>query len=169
MSYVNKMLLPDERIIYIATIHWIIFIPGLILTAIGGIGGYYAYEVTGLFVSPSMLPVFGKMAAGAAFVCSLAGLGLLIGAFIRQTATELAVTNRRIVAKYGFISRSTFEIINSRITGVNFDQSIMGRLFGYGTILVHGAGGDLSPFDVIAHPQLFQRALMDEMEHGRNR
>jgi uncharacterized membrane protein YdbT with pleckstrin-like domain len=85
---------------------------------------------------------------------------------VRQSSTELAITNRRLIAKYGFISRATFEIMINRVTGVNFDQTVMGRILGYGTILVHGAGGDISPFDVVANPQLFQRALMDVLEHG---
>jgi len=167
MSYLSKMLLPDERVVYIATLHWIIFVPGLCMTALGGFAGFYSYDLVGFFMGPSMVPVFGRVVAGVAFVMALAGLGLLIGALIRQSATELAITNRRLIAKYGFISRSTFEIMINRVTGANFDQTITGRLLGYGTILVHGAGGDISPFDVVSNPQLFQRALMDVLEHGR--
>ena len=165
MSYVTKMLLPDERLVYIATLHWVIFVPGLCLTLLGGFVGFYCYDIVGAFMGPSMAPVMGRAVAGVAFVFSLAGLGLLIGASIRQSATELAITNRRLIAKYGFISRSTFEIMINRVTGVNFDQSIMGRILGYGTVLVHGAGGDISPFDIVSNPALFQRALMDVLEH----
>jgi hypothetical protein len=167
MSYLQKTLLPDERIIYIAVIHWIVFVPGIVLTVIGGIGGFYSYDLVGLILGPSMVPLFGRIVAAISFVFALMGLGLLIGAIVRQSSTEIAVTNRRIVAKYGFISRATFEILVNRITGVNFDQSIMGRVLGYGTVLVHGAGGDISPVDVVSNPQLFQRALMDVMEHQR--
>ena len=167
MSYLQKQLLPDERIIHIATLHWIIFVPGLSLTLIGGTGGFFSYDLVGLFLGPSMVPLLGRIISGVSLVFALAGLGLLLGALVRQSATELAITNRRLIAKYGFISRSTFEIMINRVTGVNFDQSIMGRVFGYGTVLVHGAGGDVSPFDIVANPQLFQRALMDAVEHGR--
>ena len=55
-----------------------------------------------------------------------------------------------------------------RVTGVNFDQTVVGRMMGYGTILVHGVGGDVSPFDGMANPQLFQRALMDTLEHEKS-
>jgi uncharacterized membrane protein YdbT with pleckstrin-like domain len=75
------------------------------------------------------------------------------------------ITNHRIIAKYGFISRSTFELMINRITGANFDQSIMGRIFGFGTVIVHGAGGDISPFDVVADPQEFHRNLVGALEH----
>ena len=167
MSYLKTMLLPDERVVHIATLHWVIFLPGLMLTATGGLVGFYSYALARSVPLHFMVPILGKTLSGAALVVALAGLALLFGAFVRHSATELAITNRRLVAKYGFVSRSTFEIMINRVTGVNLDQSVMGRLLGYGTVLVHGAGGDISPFDVVADPELFQRALMDVLEHGR--
>ncbi len=166
MSYLKKLLLPDERIVHIATLHWVIFLPGLMMTVVGGLVGFMSYDIVGRVVGPTMVPYLGRLVAGFALVSALAGLGLLIGALVRQSATELAITNRRLIAKYGFISRSTFEIMVNRVTGVNFDQTICGRILGYGTILVHGAGGDVSPFDIVSNPQIFQRALMDVVEHG---
>ncbi len=167
MSYLQKQLLPDEHIVHIATLHWIIFIPGMLLTAIGGIGGFFAYDIVSLIMGPNIAPLLGRIVAGLSLVCALAGLSFLMSAFVRQAATELAITNRRLIAKYGFVSRSTFEILINRVTGVNFDQNITGRLCGYGTILVHGAGGDISPFDCVTNPQLFQRALMDALGQSR--
>lgn len=165
MSYLQKLLLPDERIIYIATLHWIIFVPGMFMATAGGLASYYSYDLATLFAPPNLAAIAGRIVAGGAFVLAVLGLGLLMGAVVRQSATELAITNRRLIAKYGFISRATFEILVNRVTGVNFDQTITGRILGYGTILVHGAGGDISPFDVVANPQLFSRALMDVLEH----
>jgi len=167
MSYLQKMLLPDERIVYIATLHWIIFLPGMFLTFIGGFVGFYSYDIVRLLMGSASAPLFGRIVGGIALIFALAGLGMLTGAVIRQSSTELAITNRRLIAKYGFISRATFEIMINRVSGANFDQTVMGRILGYGTILVHGAGGDISPFDVVADPQSFQRALMDVLEHMR--
>lgn len=168
MTYLKKLLLPDERIVHIATLHWIIFVPGMFLTAIGGLFGVFAYDIAGVFLGTDVwAQTMGRILAGISMLFALGGLVLLIGAIIRQSATELAITNKRLIAKYGFVSRTTFEIMINRVTGVNFDQSITGRIFGYGTILVHGAGGDVSPFDVVSNPQLFQRALMDVLGQYR--
>lgn len=167
MSYVQKMLMPDERIIYIGTLHWIVFVPGLIFTFVGGLVGFFSYDIVSHFVGPASAAMFSRGVGLIALVIAVAGFAMLLGAVVRQSATELAITNRRLIAKYGFISRSTFELMINRVTGANFDQSIAGRMFGYGTILVHGAGGDVSPFDVVSNPQLFQRALMDVLEHMR--
>ncbi len=139
----------------------------MLLTIVGGLAGYYSYDIVGHVVAEKFVSITGRALAGAATLFSFVGLVLVLGALVRQSSTELAVTNKRLIAKYGFISRATFEIMINRVTGVNFDQTIMGRLFGYGTVLVHGTGGDISPFDVVANPQGLQHALMDILEHQR--
>jgi len=166
MSYVKQVLLPGEKVVHIATIHWIIFLPGMLLTGIGGIITFLGNPLLSLL--PWSVPILNQIVAGIGLVISVVGLALLLGAIVRQSSTELAITNQRLIAKYGFVTRATFEIMMHRVTGVNFDQNISGRLFGYGTILVHGTGGDISPFDVISNPQIFQRALMYALELEKN-
>ena len=167
MSYVDKVLLPDERIVYAAQIHWIIYLQGLALTLFGGIASYYCYDILLIALGPSFARMAQHTVAGVFLFIVLVDIAFLSGAYIRQTSTELVLTNKRIIAKYGFISRTTFEIMLSRITGANFDQTVMGRLMGYGTILVHGAGGEISPIDEVEDPQAFHQALMQVMERSR--
>lgn len=167
MSYVQKILLPDERVVYGATLHWVIYLQGLMITIAGGVLGYYSYDIIAALFGTTHMQTMGHILSGGALIVVFAGVVLLFGAYLRQTTTELVLTNRRIIAKYGVISRATFEIMLSRITGANFDQTITGRFFGYGTILVHGAGGEISPIDLVADPQAFQKALVGLIEHMR--
>ncbi|MFA4995057.1 MAG: PH domain-containing protein [Bdellovibrionales bacterium] len=167
MSYLSKALLPHEEILYVATLHWIIFVPGMLLAAFGGLAGAYCYEIVGSVLGETYVSSIGRVLAGISMLFALTGFVLLLGAVVRQSSTELAITNKRLIAKYGFISRATFEIMINRVTGVNFEQTIMGRVFGYGTVLVHGTGGDVSPFDGVSNPQGFQHALMDILEHQK--
>ena len=164
MSYLKSMLLPDEQLIRVATIHWIIFVPGMTFTLMGGAIGFLSHDVVRAAFGDDFVSSIGRAVAGVGMAFALLGLGLLIGAMVRQSSTELAITNRRLIAKYGFISRSTFELMLSRVTGANFEQSITGRILGYGTILVHGAGGDVSPFNGLADPQGFQRTLIRALQ-----
>ena len=167
-SYIEKILLPDEQVFYAGTLHWIVFIPGLFITAGGGLFAIYMPRLFSMFLGDEFARNVHYLTAAAAAVILLCGLIILIGAYIRQNTTELAITNRRIIAKYGFISRATFEIMISRITGCNFDQTILGRILGYGTIIVHGAGGDISPFDVVSDPQGFHKALISVLGKQSN-
>ncbi|MCL2505241.1 MAG: PH domain-containing protein [Alphaproteobacteria bacterium] len=163
MLYIQQILLPEEKIMSVLRLHWIIFLPGVLLTLFGGIFGFFSYEIMEALLGVEVGKVVGRLFAGLCMIIAILGLFLSSAAFVRQMSTELVITNKRIIAKYGFIARTTFEIMLNRITGVNFDQTVLGRMFDFGTILVYGAGGNVSPFNGIAHPEKFQRALMRVM------
>jgi uncharacterized membrane protein YdbT with pleckstrin-like domain len=167
MAYVEKVLLPDERIVYAATLHWILYLQGLLMTGFAGFFGYFSRPFLAIAFGEQMGAQFSKPISAIAMIIVLAGAAMLLGAYVRQTSTEIVITNKRLIAKYGFISRTTFEILVNRITGANFDQSVVGRMLGFGTILVHGAGGEISPIDQVADPQLFYRALVSVLEKNQ--
>ena len=64
-----------------------------------------------------------------------------------------------MIYKTGLISRYVGEISVNRIEGVNVLQSIMGRLLGYGTIIVRGMGVGEVRLPPIADPITFRRAI----------
>jgi uncharacterized membrane protein YdbT with pleckstrin-like domain len=70
--------------------------------------------------------------------------------------TELVVTDRRVIYKSGLISRHTLEMNNSKVESVDVDQSLLGRLLGFGTIVVRGTGGSLEPIRQIGDPLTFR-------------
>jgi len=70
---------------------------------------------------------------------------------------ELAV--RQI--KVGLISRHTLEMNLNKIESVNVNQGILGRLLGYGTIIVVGTGGTKEPFDSISDPLRFRKEFQE--------
>lgn len=166
MLYIEKTLLPDEKILYVTTVHWIVYTSGLVVTILGGLLGFYSFAILQALFGPDGARSMNKYLAGFAIVIVLAGAFMVLGAYIKQASTELAVTNKRVIAKYGFISRVSFEIMINRITGANFEQTILGRCCGFGTILVHSTGGDVSPFDQVAHPAEFHRAIVSVLEHA---
>ena len=82
---------------------------------------------------------------GAMILCiTILGLPWGIAMFIRAFATEIAVTTDRFVRKTGLISIQSEEVSLDKIEEVTVDQSILGRIFGYGNVQVHGTGmGDI--------------------------
>jgi len=168
-SYVNKILLPDETVLCIAVLHWVIFLRGLAVTAFGGAVGFGAYSLLTLFFGDETARSLAKPVAFVALIIVLIGTSMLFGAYMRQTTTEIVMTNHRLIAKYGVVSRATFEIMANRITGANFDQSLIGRMMGFGTIWIHGAGGEVSPVSMIADPQHFYRAVIGVLERFQPR
>jgi uncharacterized membrane protein YdbT with pleckstrin-like domain len=87
-------------------------------------------------------------------------LGLL--PLIEYWTSEFAVTNRRVIMKVGWVARRVLELNLHKIESVNVDQSLLGRLLGYGTITVIGTGGTRETFDRIAHPLVFRKAFQQQ-------
>ena len=88
-------------------------------------------------------------------------LTLTIAAWLIRWLSEFVITNRRIVIKTGFISRSTFEMNLAKIETVNVDQSVMGRILNYGSITIIGTGGTKEIFHNIARPMEFRKAFQE--------
>ncbi|HWA37027.1 MAG TPA: PH domain-containing protein [Burkholderiales bacterium] len=88
------------------------------------------------------------------------GLVLLVWAWIRYATTELAVTNKRVIAKTGLIQRKTVELFISKVESVQVDQGILGRIFDYGTVTLTGTGVQSAPFKSIADPLRFRKLFM---------
>jgi len=97
------------------------------------------------------------------------GLGLLIWfwAWVIYRTTELAVTNKRIIAKAGFIQRNTTEMFLEKVESIRVDQGILGRIFDFGSITISGTGGDKSPVKNVSHPLEFRKAFMSAVDTNR--
>ena len=99
----------------------------------------------------------------------LLGLVFALDSFIKVKTTELAVTNRRVIAKHGFIARKAIELNLSKVESMNVDQSLFGRIFNFGKITVNGTGGIKTPFKFIAAPLNFRKAVNQEFEKENER
>ena len=148
MSYVSDSLGPGETIVHEATIHWIVYFWPLVATLVG-LGA-------ALVFCPFALVVFGA-----------ALLWLLVAWFMSRT-TELAVTSRKVVAKVGFIARSTIEQRLEKVDSVSVDQSFLGRVLGFGNVTVHGTGINATPIKMIADPLAFRRKVEQAIEARRD-
>lgn len=86
---------------------------------------------------------------------------LFIAPMLDRYSDEFAITNKRIIVKTGLISRKTLEMNLSKIESVNVDQSILGRLLGYGTIRIIGTGGTREEFPNISNPIEFRKKFQE--------
>ncbi|HEY4199039.1 MAG TPA: PH domain-containing protein [Devosiaceae bacterium] len=150
MSYVKKVLQPNETVVAEGRKHWIIYVPGLLLIILA---------LLVFFVGPAVydLPLVYQIVAG---LFGLFGLITLLRAWFLQWTTEIAVTNRRLIYKTGFISRFTTEMNMDKIESVAVDQTLFGRLFGYGTVSARGTGVGIENLEAIADPLQLRSAIV---------
>lgn len=147
MSYVRRVLEPGEAVLYATTVHWLVYGPAIFMLIIA-IACFAAAGGTGDSAR-------GVLLIAAAIFLLLALLSWLPAA-LRRASTELVVTDRRVIYKSGLFSRHTIEMNRTKVESVDVDQSIAGRLLGYGTVTVHGTGGTLEPIRSVARPLTFR-------------
>jgi uncharacterized membrane protein YdbT with pleckstrin-like domain len=147
MKYVDKVLQPGETVLFASTIHWLVYGPAILLLIVailvplvGGSGHEFLWRSISL-------------------LCFAAALLSAAGAWLRRWTTEIAVTDRRIIYKRGLIRRHTIEMNMDKVESVDVDQSVLGRIFDYGDVLVRGTGVGFEPLQMIAAPIALRNAV----------
>ncbi len=162
MSYASKHLIPDEKLLYETRLSWVVLfwpviVPTLILL---GIGGYLVYHYANADVDNMK-----EIGVGLIVVAALVfGIGLT-----KRNATEMAVTNKRVLIKQGVFGRRTLEILLQKIESIAVEESMSGRILGFGTVIVRGTGGTPEPFKKMAHPLEFRRHVEEQVESLMNK
>lgn len=164
MGYIDQTLTSDEELVFRTKPHWIIFTASL---------GWLFLAILILFVAPkynvanihfydryTITDLLGFLALFAALFSGLS-------AFVTFQTSEYGITTRRILMKVGFIRRYSEEILLSRVESIQVYQSVMGRLFDYGTIVVSGTGGSKDPFPYMPNPLNFRRIAQQHLDDAK--
>jgi uncharacterized membrane protein YdbT with pleckstrin-like domain len=150
MKYVQRVLQPGETVAYQTHLHWLIFLHaiGLLAVAVVILLAEAAYHPSEPIIATALIVL-------ACFFVLLA-IGSGIKAWLRRITTEFAVTDRRVIYKTGLFSRHTLEMNRSKVESVDVDQPLLGRIFGYGTVVLRGTGSTFEPIYHIADPLTFR-------------
>ena len=163
MSYIQSNLVPGETVMYQTRLHWIVMLWHIVLECLlfAFLGVLLLYHV--LHQSSIDLQTVHAMEGGAValLVC---GLSVILMGMVRRNATEMAVTNRRVVIKTGLGSRKTIEMLLNKVESIEVSETAMGRMLGFGTIVVIGTGGTSEPFHKVAHPLEFRSQVQQQIE-----
>jgi uncharacterized membrane protein YdbT with pleckstrin-like domain len=168
MSYVRKSLVPGETLLYETRHHWLVLLGPLILSCV-------CTALAVVLLAESIQAKDGKgFAAGVSETgihsMQLGGVLLLVVAIAvfaygvaKRNATEMAVTNKRVLIKTGMTSRRTLDLMLSRVESIGVEETFAGRMFGFGSVVVRGTGGTPESFVMIAHPQEFRRYVQEQI------
>jgi uncharacterized membrane protein YdbT with pleckstrin-like domain len=158
MSYTKKHLMPGEEIEREAQLHWLVYLPAFILLALSILLFAVVFKAGETATGAMILP---EIFMGGAAVAALA-------AFVKRSSSEFVVTNKRVMVKRGWLRRHSTEILLRQVEGITVDQDILGRMLGYGTIVVEGTGSDRTPYRGIASPMEFRLAVQEQIERSTN-
>ena len=182
MSYIKHILLPHEEILYDGRVHPRILLPGLLLLLHSAImlmeatdtGGKWSiilpflYHLSVFFPSTNWLynsfyhwqevsPNIAMEVKVIALIIAIWGLYKFIKALMIIQTTELMVTNLRIIAKRGIFEVTTIEMDRNRVAGVVVHSSFLGRIMGYGNIIIQGFTSSIQGLPVMVNPHLVEK------------
>ena len=131
------MLVSDEEVLLRARLHGAIYWKPVAILIFAMFIGLY-------------IPMFGVLFAvvGAFFLCIVV---------LTQHYLLLAVTNKRVLARYGLLQMDVVDIRLSKIESIDLERMLPGHIFGYANVVVMGTGQRLIRVPYIANAEAFRR------------
>ena len=148
-NYTSRTLNRGERIVRLAHLHWVIYTKSLMYFTLALAVILSAYATSNL----------GRVAFTIASALAVMGFRHALWAWWRQFTTEIAITDKRVIYKRGFIRRHTAEMFLDRIESVFVDQTVLGRMLNFGSIHCRGTGEGMEHLHHIADPLSILNAI----------
>ena len=161
MSYAEKHLIAGEQVQYETKLHWIVMLGHLVIALILAAAGVALVVLPSTSVNGAQ-EYSQQLRWGGLALFVLAAIFFIAG-LVRRGATEMAVTNKRVIVKTGLANRRTIELLLPRIESVVVEEPAMGRVLGFGTVIVRGTGGTPEVFPQIAHPLQFREQVQRQI------
>jgi len=145
VSYIDEHLLTGESVTYRTHLHWKVYaVPALVVLVV---------------LVPLAIWALASERGILALVPLVIAIVLLGAAYVYRRTSEFAVTNKRVVLKVGVLTTRSIELLLSKVEGIAVTQSLLGRMFSYGEIVVSGSGGTKEFFADIQAPLKFRQAV----------
>lgn len=155
-GYVEKTLAPDERMVHRVHFNWTFSFFPVLWFAFGS-----APVVMYAMLQYAQGIPYDELRFGWWFVFAgfITGALILTNHLIILWTTEIAVTTYRFVFKEGLISRRTQEVSLNKIEEIVLQQSVWGRVFGYGKLILRGTGVGVIQLPNIDNPIEIRRII----------
>ena len=167
MAYIDELLGRGEQILYVARQH-IFVLASHIITEMILIGLLVAAGVASNMAFNGTQPVISGLTASnlILLICVSISVIVLISGFVdyvRWNSEEYVVTDRRVIQVRGIINKSVFDSSLEKINDLELRQTLLGRIFNFGTIEILTASGDdgHNLIDRIGSPMEFKKAMLE--------
>jgi uncharacterized membrane protein YdbT with pleckstrin-like domain len=150
MSFATQQLLPGEKLIILARQHPLVLSRPILLNlaALVLLAGLYYFLQNVWFLALYLIPLI-----------------YFIWKYLDWQKREYILTDRRVVKQEGVLSISSFDAPLDKINNVFHNQSLMGRLFKYGSVGLETASEmGTTVFDFLSKPLDFKNCIVRQRE-----
>lgn len=150
-SYIRQNLMPGERLLAATRVHpAVMFLPGLLFVCFSAVFGFALIVVRPTVpwsLCIALLPIVGAIG--------------VLSSLITWLTTEFSLTDKRILIKEGLLSTHLREMSLAQVESLRVDRGILGRVFGYGTVVFRGTGGSTTTCEDIEQPLAFYKRIQE--------
>ena len=173
MSYARNLLSRNEEVVYESRQHWFAIIARTwlwILLAVVAL----AIVIFLAGQEPIGSPEVDGILTIIAVVGLLAAVGYVAFTLWDWRNQEWLITTRRVIRAEGVLNKSVSDSSLEKINDARLDQSMFGRIFGFGTLDILtaaeelNAGSNVADFPMIADPVQFKKAMFDQKQMLEN-
>jgi uncharacterized membrane protein YdbT with pleckstrin-like domain len=143
MSYIDDSISSGEHLVGRARLSWVLFGWPIVLIILG--------------------IAIATRTVGFGLCVLFVGLVWAAGVYLKVRFSEFGVSNKRVIFKVGILSRRSVDILLQQVEAIEVEQSLIGRLFNYGKIVVIGSGGTRRPFTNISSPLKFKKTVEEQV------
>jgi uncharacterized membrane protein YdbT with pleckstrin-like domain len=155
----------EEVIIFRTRLHWSTFLAPLVALLIT------AALTIGLIGLPNLLPVtfdgLGQPLEAVAGLLGFVSLAWFVARLVTWLSSSVTLTDRRLTAQQGFLSRHSTDIPLGKIESVSVNRGLAGQIFDYGTVGVTGSGGTTERFQRIGGAERLSTAVQTQIAEFR--
>lgn len=168
MSYAKNLLSRNEEVVYESRQHWFAVIARTwvwILVAIVALAlALWVGTNRGQVLDNPTIDGAVTVIAVAALLGAIGWIGFVLWDWRNQ---EWLITTRRVMRAEGVLNKSVSDTSLEKINDARLDQSVFGRIFGFGTLDILTAaeevgGANVADFPMIADPVTFKKAMFDQ-------
>jgi uncharacterized membrane protein YdbT with pleckstrin-like domain len=169
MSYARNLLSRGEEVVHESRQHWFAIIARTWIWIVVAIVAL----ALALWIGTNTPVLDNATIDGVLTVLALAGLVAAIGyiGFVLWDwrNQEWLITTRRVIRAEGVLNKSVMDSSLEKINDARLDQSVFGRIFGFGTLDILTAaeevgGTNVADFPMIADPVQFKKAMFDQKQ-----
>ncbi len=158
MVFPSRLLNDGEQVVVSTRTHVkALLLPALALILLAAVAGFLVSVVPESSAKPLVQVVIWLLTG-------VLAIWWVVKPFVRWLTTSYTFTNRRFIARSGFISKQGRTIPLNRINGVDFEIGVVDRVFGCGTLVVSDASesGWVRLHD-IPHVERVQMQISEEL------